>query len=275
MTTRLIVNADDYGLTPGTSRGIREAHLRGIVTATTCMMNLPGAAADIETALAETPRLGLGVHLVLTANRPLSPRDRVQTITDEHGYFFKQGVLIQKLDTIDAGEVKAEWRAQIEAFIAAAGRKPTHLDSHHHSSYFTPALVRAMFELTKEYDCALRLPLHPETGLMSGVPGAFAGAVIAATPGLLADFKPRHPAAFFDTFYADGATKAELFRILSVLDEDTYEVMTHPGYTAGGLSDISSYTAPRETEIAVLTDPDVKQAVLERGIALVSFDALR
>jgi predicted glycoside hydrolase/deacetylase ChbG (UPF0249 family) len=73
MTLRLIVNADDYGRTPGVSRGIREAHRRGIVTSTTCMMNMPAVVDDIALALEETPRLGLGVHLVLTSGRPLLP----------------------------------------------------------------------------------------------------------------------------------------------------------------------------------------------------------
>ena len=70
---RLIINSDDYGRTPEVSRGIREAHLHGVVTSTTCMMNIPTTAADIQVALREAPLLGLGVHLVLTADRPIGP----------------------------------------------------------------------------------------------------------------------------------------------------------------------------------------------------------
>ena len=77
---RLIVNADDYGRTPGVSRGIRQAHLRGIVTSTTAMMNMPAIEEDLQAALEETPELGLGVHLVLTCGAPLSPSGRVSTI---------------------------------------------------------------------------------------------------------------------------------------------------------------------------------------------------
>jgi len=274
MPTRLILNADDYGRTPQVSRGIRDAHLRGIVTSTTCMMNLPDTVADIKLALTETPRLGLGVHLVLTADKPILPHAQVKSLTDAHGNFLKQGTLIQKLAEVNVNEVKAEWHAQIEAFVAAVGRPPTHLDSHHHSSYFTSDFVRAMFELAREYDCALRLPLDFHTGLMSGVPGAFASDVIAATPHLLADFKPRHPAAFFDSFYDEGVTKAELFRIFDLLGDGTYEIMTHPGYTAGGLGDITSYSAQRETEIDILTDPEVLNALKARRIELISFASL-
>src|SRR5512134_3484615 len=133
---RLIINSDDYGRTPEISRGIREAHARGVVTSTTCMMNIPTTAEDIAVALRETPALGMGVHLVLTMGDPISARVTVPSITDENGHFFKYTPLIEHLSTLNIEEVKQEWRAQIEAFIRAAGRKPSHLDSHHHSSFF-------------------------------------------------------------------------------------------------------------------------------------------
>ena len=86
---RLIINSDDYGRTPEISRGIREAHLRGVVTSTTCMMNIPTTAEDIAVALKETPSLGMGVHLVLTMGRPISAPEAVPSITDENGQFLQ------------------------------------------------------------------------------------------------------------------------------------------------------------------------------------------
>src|SRR5512134_3413038 len=150
---RLIINSDDYGRTPEISRGIREAHLNGVVTSTTCMMNIPTTAEDVAIAVQETPKLGLGVHLVLTMGKPLLPRVAVPSIVDGDGNHFKYTPFIENLPRLNMTEVKAEWRAQIERFIQAAGRKPTHLDSHHHSSYFTPELFRGMLELAREYNC--------------------------------------------------------------------------------------------------------------------------
>ena len=75
MPKRLIINSHDYGRTPEISRGIRESHLRGVVTSTTCMMNIPTTAADVALALAETPQMGMGVHLVLTMGRPIVRRE--------------------------------------------------------------------------------------------------------------------------------------------------------------------------------------------------------
>ncbi|HKY53705.1 MAG TPA: ChbG/HpnK family deacetylase, partial [Anaerolineales bacterium] len=142
---QLIINSDDYGRTPDISRGIREAHLNGVVTSTTCMMNIPTTASDVAIALKETPELGMGVHLVLTMGRPITGGPG-SSITDENGDFFKYVPFVEHVPQMDMNEVKEEWRAQIEAFISAAGRKPSHLDSHHHSSYFAPQLFRGMLE---------------------------------------------------------------------------------------------------------------------------------
>src|SRR5512134_2485508 len=118
---RLIVNSDDYGRSPDISRGIREAHLRGVVTSTTCMMNIPTTAADIARALRETPELAMGVHLVLSMGRPLVRRESISSITDENGNFLKYAPLLEQVPQIKIEEAKAEWRAQIEAFIQEAG----------------------------------------------------------------------------------------------------------------------------------------------------------
>ena len=156
---QLIINSDDYGRTTDISTGIRKAHLKGVVTSTTCMMNIPTTNHDVAVAVQETPKLGLGVHLVLTMGKPVLPKEAVPSIVDENGNHFKYDAFIANIPNLDLDEVKAEWRAQIERFIKAAGRKPDHIDSHHHSSYFTPELFRAMLEIAREYGCPVRNPI--------------------------------------------------------------------------------------------------------------------
>src|SRR6185295_19803684 len=102
---RLIINSDDYGRTTDISRGIREAHLRGVVTSTTCMMNIPTTASDVGIALKETPKLGMGVHLVLTMGRPILPREEGSSITDEDGNFFKLDKFMERVSDINSDEV--------------------------------------------------------------------------------------------------------------------------------------------------------------------------
>ena len=276
MTPRLIINSDDYGRTPDISRGIRAAHRLGLVTSTTAMMNMPTAAADVQLARQETPGLGLGVHLVLTAGKPLLPAEKVPSLITPEGKFMNLGVLIEKAASLNPAEAKAEWRAQIEAFIAAVGKKPTHLDSHHHSSYFTPGLFQAMLELAQEYHTAIRLPVSGKSAQeLDDIPGPLASAMREAAPRLLEQFQPRHPDAFFASFYDQGATRAEFTRILNSLPADgTFEMMCHPGYVDEAFARESAYAWQRQTEFEILTDPKMRNEVEKRNIRLISFAQL-
>jgi hypothetical protein len=275
MKTKLILNADDYGRTPEISRGIRDAHLRGIVTSTTCMMNVPTAANDIRLALDLAPGLGLGVHLVLTADSPLLAPEKVKSLCDARRHFLKLDVLLARLDSLNADEVKAEWRAQIERFISTAKKKPTHLDSHHHSSYFSVPLFRIMLELAKEYDCAIRLPVVNKTeNKITGLPDEVTGAMNENISALLNEFKPRTPDGFFADFYDEQATNEEIIGIIESLSDGVFEIMCHPGYNDALLTSLSSYSKQRENELAVLTDPAVKKIIQERNIQLVNFAKL-
>lgn len=260
---QLIINSDDYGRTPEISRGIREAHLRGVVTSTTCMMNIPTTADDVATALKETPNLGLGVHLVLTMGRPISAPETVSSIVDGNGDFFKYTPLIEHLTNLNIEEVKKEWRSQIEAFIKAAGKKPTHIDSHHHSSYFSPNLFRGMLELATEYDCAIRFPF---TEVSSEIQET-----AKHVPELIQEFNPRRPDIFFVNFYDDSATKENLLNIISSVEEGTSEIMCHPGHVDDTFAKESVYNFQRERELKILTDPVIKQAIETQNIQLITF----
>lgn len=263
---QLIINSDDYGRTPDISRGIREAHLRGVVTSTTCMMNIPATAADVAVALKETPQLAMGVHLVLTMGRPIVTKAD-SSITDEDGNFFKYTPFIEHIPQMDVDEVKAEWRAQIEAFIKAAGRNPTHLDSHHHSSYFAPQLFRGMLDLAQEYDCAIRFPFAND--ISSELEETY-----KHVPNLIKEFNPRRPDTFLVDFYDEGATQEELLHLINNVDAGTTEIMCHPGYVDDAFAKESVYNFQRERELKILTDPSIKQAIQANGIELITFTDL-
>jgi predicted glycoside hydrolase/deacetylase ChbG (UPF0249 family) len=99
---RLIVNADDFGMTAGVTEGILDAHVRGIVTSTSLMVD--GVAAEHAAALAsENPELSVGLHFV----------DDTPALDDP-------------------AHAAREFEAQLSRFRALMGREPTHVDSHHH-----------------------------------------------------------------------------------------------------------------------------------------------
>jgi predicted glycoside hydrolase/deacetylase ChbG (UPF0249 family) len=228
------------------------------------MMNIPTTVNDIAIALKETPNLGLGVHLVLTMGKPLSKPEVVPSIVDENGNHLKYNPFLANVPSLNMDEVKAEWRLQIERFVKAAGRKPTHLDSHHHSSYWSPALFRGMLELTKEYDCPIRFPFT-EKGMNELTPTR------EDMPALMKEFSPKHPDRFISNFYDDGATQDELIRLIKETPEGTTEIMCHPGYVDEAFAKESVYNFQRERELKILTDPATKQAIQANGIELITF----
>ena len=123
----LIVNADDYGHTPGVSSGIREAHLNGIVTSTSAMMNSPHIEEELPRLIELCPYIGIGVHLIMTSGKPLLPVDALPVLMSlsEDGISFNHDPQGQ-INRINMEEIRSEWQAQIDKFILIAGRAPDH-----------------------------------------------------------------------------------------------------------------------------------------------------
>ena len=171
----LIVNADDYGLTREVSRGIRHAHTSGIVSSTTAMMNMEGVLKDLKLTNSETPKLGIGIHLILTAGSPVLPTSEVPTLINQNGQFPKIQNIYEALNQMNPEEVYREWNAQIEKFLSS-GLKPDHLDSHHHVSYLDDMLFQKMLALAQKYNLPIRkIPDQSTSGLIGTVPISYNG----------------------------------------------------------------------------------------------------
>ena len=163
MERRLIINADDFGLSESVNKGIVEAHTKGVLTSTTIMANMPAADQVVELAK-NLPSLGLGVHLNLTAGKPLCQDNTVKLILDSQGYFaLSPGKLA--LASLVNGKVKtaieAELTSQIQ-WLIDKGIKPTHLDSHKHIHSF-PAIFPIVCRLAKRFSIpAIRYTFEPK-----------------------------------------------------------------------------------------------------------------
>ena len=279
MTRRLIVNADDFGRSRGTSLGIIRAHRDGIVTSTTAMMNLPGAVSDLHLARVEAPRLGLGVHLNFTAGRPLLPVEWVPSLVDEHGRFLTQDAILQNPTRLDRDELKSELKAQVAAFTNALGRPPDHLDAHHFV-HLLPPLFEVYLELAEHYRLPVRLPLPPddEAGGMPEFVGNLSAEqlqpILAADRALLQTRSIRRPDRCVLSFFGAAVSVENLLRLLADLPDGVTELMTHPGLADDQLRYESSYNAQREVELSVLTDRRVQATIHEHGIQLITFAAL-
>src|SRR5437870_1477667 len=140
---RLIVNADDFGMTAGVNRGIMQAHESGIVTSTSLMVRGAGAAEAGALARAH-PRLSAGLHVDVC----------------EWAYRDGQWQLLYAVVPVDNREAVAEEVArQLEAYRALLGCDPTHLDSHQHVHHDEP--VRSvLLEQARRLGIVLR-QVHP------------------------------------------------------------------------------------------------------------------
>jgi predicted glycoside hydrolase/deacetylase ChbG (UPF0249 family) len=252
---RLIVNADDFGYTPGVTRGIVRAHREGIVTATTLMANAPDTEGAARAARA-TKTLDVGVHLVFTYGRPLAATAAVPSLVTEGGAFPHVTELL-RIAQPKADEVLVEARAQYRRVRDLLGREPSHLDTHHWV-HDLPAIEDAVLALAKETGAAARTHDGRQRARFR-------------------DADVRTPDRFVREYQHAGKIGLEwLQALLEILAEDagTVELMCHPGEPDAALLEGSSYGAERGVELETLTDPTVRATVERLRIELVDYRAL-
>src|SRR5262249_4472317 len=121
----LIVNADDFGRTPGVNAGVLEAHGEGIVTSATVMVLERSASRGIGEASERAPRLSLGLHFCVTGGGPPAAPARAVSTLAPGGKFRRMPEELP--ERIPAAEVRAELEAQIAVFQMLARKDPSHL----------------------------------------------------------------------------------------------------------------------------------------------------
>ena len=249
---KLIVNADDFGRTPGVNAGTLEAHTRGIVTSATVMVLEKSAARGIREAAERAPRLSLGLHFVVTGGgRPAAAAREVPTLAPA-GCFRRTREQLPA--TLPAEEVRAELEAQIDAFQVLARKPPTHLDSHHHAALH-PAIA-PVFEAVARERCLPARASSDEARRALRAAGV------------------QTPDRFIDSFHGEGARLEGLEQILGGLPDGVSELMCHPALVDEELRGGSSYVEQRDREREVLCDPKIRRLVRSLRIELIGFDAL-
>ena len=282
MLRRLIVNADDYGRTPAINEGILQAHRLGIVTSTTAMLNMPGVGDMLPQARQE-PGLGLGVHLVFTAWRPILPPSRIPSLVDANGHFWEAHVWQSRLDHLNLDELWAEWQAQLALFHRVAGQ-PDHLDCHHFIHLYPP-IFETYLKLAQQEEVPARVPFPAQSrgddeavafGKLFGVAPEMIGSLLAADRALLREHPVRHPDHFCSAFYGEANLSLEnLLSLLEALPAGVSEMMVHPGLADDALRTTSRYSWQREKELALLCHPAVRERVSALGISLADYGVLR
>ena len=229
----LVTNADDFGFTRDVNEGIVHAYRDGILTATTLMAT--GAAFDHAVALArENPGLDVGVHLVLVGAEGFPPS------------------VPKLLLSLGRMRIYEELVRQVRRAIDA-GIQPTHLDTHKHT-HLLPPVFGAMARIAREFGIRwIRRPFGPFR-FQRPAPGV-------RTTDHFAGFRMTGK-------YGAG----ELADLIHGLPDGSTEFMCHPGYcTPELLAARTRLKESRRRELDALTSPEVRVAIEESGIRLVSY----
>ena len=218
MTKLLIVNADDFGASPGTNRGILESHQSGIVTSTSLLVGAAASAAAAELA-AGAPDLSVGLHA--------------------------------DLDGVDPEQIGGALERQLDRFAALMGAAPTHLDTHH-DTHRHPRAYPAVVAFARRH--GLRLRGHARIRVCTKFYGQWGGEThaeqisVAGLERVLADIAdlvteltchPGYPDAALRTSY-DAERELE---VRTLCDPAARDVVARLGFRLTGFHQLSGVAA--------------------------------
>lgn len=254
---RLLVDADDFGMSPGVNKGIIEAIQHGIVRNTGVMVNYKHAS-DARFLLREYPYISLGIHFCIEDQQMIwGPIQKVE----------------QELD------------AQVQRFISLVGSPPTYFNGHRNILRYPLVLLAALrvakrwhIPFTRSFN--LYLPTdrlahlkyytqHPWRAIKH-----LMGRLITQYIHLYG-IRTADRQIFLDPTNNGKKSTLEIWLdIIKTLPEGINEIYCHPGYPDELLSQHATYVREREIEVEVLTRPELRQAIEARGIQLISFKDL-
>lgn len=255
---KLIVQADDYGMTPAVADGILYGIKHGIVRNTGLFANMPWAAECVEKIKPYLDHIAFGIDLNASTGSSLLGYSKVPNLCHEDGTFLtskenrEADQLVESHDHVDYQQVYAEFEAQIERFIELTGRKPDYIHGH---AYGTETTERARRELARKYD----RPYTAEVSLK-----------------LMGKHAPMG-------WYQIGGPEAQLKEDLEsfivedkgeLLGYDTAYLITHCGYADARLFTLSSFNLCRVKDLEACTSERVMKWINKNRIELISMKDL-
>lgn len=259
----VIVNADDYGLTPSVSSGIREAHLEGILTSTTVLVSGESVEPDLEILKKECPDIGIGIHLALTSFMPTLNPMLIPSLVTQDGIFYDLNSLENRKQNLSEIELYQEWKAQILR-LQSYGIQPDHLDSHHYVCYLSEVSIKVMCALAKEFNLPVRTPVSPFGNHSMETLGK----------RMIQSHDIPSPENFFGDFTSKKGTAEVLHEILERIPVGATEVLSHAGRVDSQLRKVSSLVESREAELESLKLPSTRAIVENLGLRLSTFGSI-
>jgi hopanoid biosynthesis associated protein HpnK len=278
---RLIVNGDDFGLSPQVNAGILHAHTHGILTNTSLIVT--ARAWQEAVALAkETPSLSVGLHVTLAQGRAVLAPHLLTKVTKPSGnfsdnptvaglrYFFSRQARSQLRD---------ECRAQIERFLAT-GLPLSHIDGHV-NIHLHPTVLDILVDLAPEYgvramrvcqeDLATSLACDPRHQLRKRWESFIFTNLSRAAAQKVRRRGIVFPDALFGLHQSGDVNERYLLELLPRLRGGVTELYCHPAFLPCKEVQYWTPTYRRDVELAVLISPVVRNALDEQQITLASY----
>jgi len=249
---KLIINSDDFGYGRAINHAIIDTYQEGILTSATLMTNTPGFEHAVKLALAN-PRLGVGVHLMLTFLKPL--RHDVPSLVDVSGDFYRPDAYRNGEVTVNYSDLYKEWDTQIQK-VLDAGIQPTHLDSHHHAHTLTETHQNVILDLAEKYNLPVRGNFQPSRSYKTTT-----------------YFEPA-----FDAVSTLNQSEQDNYLnslVQRIKENKSTEIMCHTGYVDQFLFAHSSFIESRIYQVELLQESEfVRMIKADEAIELVTFKEL-
>lgn len=244
---KIIINADDFGLTNGVTYGIYDAIKNGVVSSTSLMVNQEASLLAGRLAR-QDENLNVGLHLNISKGIPLT---KCPSLVDENNNFIKPKELLNDDQYLEE-EIYQEFLKQYETFLELVGRKPTHLDSHLYTHQIFPKVQSQVIKLAEEFKLPVRAcktKYYPKIAFVD-------------------NFKVIGKMSFYELFI-------KFIDLIKVnLKQECFELMVHPGFVDFELLNSSSYSFPRVLEAKVLKSKNLKKFFESNKIKIISYKDL-
>ena len=280
---KLIVTADDFGLSLPVNEAIERAHRKGVLSAASLMVGAP-AMEDAVMRARKLPSLGVGLHLTLLNGRPVLPPDKVPALVGPDGRFsddpVRFGVALYASPELRR-QANAEIEAQFERFHAT-GLVMDHINGHRHF-HLHPVVLEAIARLAPRFgNPPLRLPLEPFAASFAASRdrafGRLAGSLFYSLQArrIRRRWVDGGMAANDHVFglYDSGAMTEERFlRLLDHLPQGVSEIYCHPATRRWEGPDNPPASHQPEAELKALLSPAVKTKMDAMGLKPLTFRA--
>jgi hopanoid biosynthesis associated protein HpnK len=281
---RLVVNADDLGLTVGVNNGIFDAHDRGVLTSASVFANARATDDALARAL-RRPSLGVGCHLTLVDGRPTLPPARVPSLIEGDGRFrrsWKPFIVSCLMGRVSLPEVEQELAAQIDR-VRSAGLTLTHLDAHKHVHAYPP-IFAIVTRLAKRFRIPVvrvpfeRWPIASSNGPQQRTVRRQALLNAAMLPWAWRDYRNAARAGirtphFIGRSHTGVLSAHALTAMLQDLPPGVTELMVHPGYVDETLEGLNTRLLDaRADEVDLLTNPNTFDLLISQRIGLIRHD---